>query len=118
MCRVYSPEDARQHFAGFYQGKNVVVLVAEGPKGIADATAEAIEELFADRPHERVDSGLIRRWFENLNWGQDKIDAEKADMLARAHLGLHHRSLRRLVTGQRVVRRRHEPDPQRVPAGR
>ena len=87
VCRVYSPEDARQHFAGFYQGKNVVVLVAEGPKGIADATAEAIEELFAGRPHERVDSGLIRRWFENLNWGQDKIDAEKADMLSRAHLG-------------------------------
>src|SRR6478609_8530042 len=75
LCRVYSPEDARQHFAGFYQGKNVVVLVAEGPEGIADATAEAIEELFAERPHERVDSGLIRPWFENLNWGQVKIDA-------------------------------------------
>ena len=87
VCRVYSPEDARQHFADFYQGKNVVVLVAEGPKGIADATAEAIEELFAERPHERVDSGLIRQWFENLNWGQDKIDAEKADMLTGAHLG-------------------------------
>jgi alkyldihydroxyacetonephosphate synthase len=87
VCRVYSPEDARQHFAGFYQGKNVVVLVAEGPKGIADATAEAIEELFADRPHERIDSDLILRWFENLNWGQDKIDAEKAAMLENSHLG-------------------------------
>jgi alkyldihydroxyacetonephosphate synthase len=87
VCRVYSPEDARQHFARFYQGKNVVVLVAEGPKGIADATAEAIEELFAGRPHERVDPGLIRRWFGNLNWGQDKIDAEKAAMLQDAHLG-------------------------------
>ena len=87
VCRVYSPEDARQHFAGFYQGKNVVVLVAEGPKGIADATADAIGELFADRPHERVDSGLIRQWVENLNWGQDKIDAEKAAMLEHAHLG-------------------------------
>src|ERR1700691_4001509 len=50
VCRVYSPEDARQHFAHFYQGKNVVVFVAEGPKVIADATAEAIEELFASRP--------------------------------------------------------------------
>ena len=87
VCRVYSPEDARQHFAEFYQGKNVVVLVAEGPKGIADATAEAIEELFAGRPHERIDSDLIRRWFENLNWGQDKIDAEKAAMLENSHLG-------------------------------
>ena len=42
VCRVYSPEDARQHFADFYQGKNVVVLVAEGPKHLADATAQAI----------------------------------------------------------------------------
>jgi alkyldihydroxyacetonephosphate synthase len=87
VCRVYSPEDARQHFAGFYEGKNVVVFVAEGPKGIADATAAAIEELFAGRPCERVDPGLIQRWFENLNWGQDKIDAEKAEMLEHAHLG-------------------------------
>src|SRR5689334_4221427 len=87
VCRVYSPEDARQHFAGFYQGKNVVVLVAEGPESIADATSEAIGELFADRPNERVDAGLIRQWFENLNWGQDKIDAEKNAMLEHAHLG-------------------------------
>jgi len=87
VCRVYSPEDARQHFADLYQGKNVVVLIAEGPKGLADATAAAIEELFAGRPHRRVDSGLIRQWFENLNWGQDKIDAERAAMLENAHLG-------------------------------
>ncbi|HEY3953761.1 MAG TPA: FAD-binding oxidoreductase, partial [Streptosporangiaceae bacterium] len=87
VCRVYSPEDARQHFADFYQGRNVVVLVAEGPKGLADATAEAIEELFATRPHRRVGEQRIRAWFENLNWGQDKIDAEKADMLAHARLG-------------------------------
>ena len=87
VCRVYSPEDARQHFADFYQGKNVVVLVAEGPKGIADATAQAIGELFAGRPHQRVDDGLIQQWFENLNWGQDKIDAEKAAMLEHSHLG-------------------------------
>jgi alkyldihydroxyacetonephosphate synthase len=87
VCRLYSPEDARQHFAAFYQGRNVVVLVAEGPKRIADATAEAIEELFAGRGRERVDSGLIQDWFENLNWGQDKIDAEKADMLEHSRLG-------------------------------
>jgi alkyldihydroxyacetonephosphate synthase len=87
VCRVYSPEDARQHFAGFYQGKNVVVFVAEGPKGIVEVTAEAIEELFASRPHQRVESGRIERWFENLNWGQDKIDAEQAAMLEHSHLG-------------------------------
>jgi alkyldihydroxyacetonephosphate synthase len=87
VCRVYSPEDARQHFADFYQGRSVVVLVAEGPEGIVDATAEAIEELFAARPHERVSSTRIQQWFERLNWGQDQIDAEKADMLRNARLG-------------------------------
>jgi len=87
VCRVYSPEDARQHFAQLYEGKNVVVLVAEGPKGIADATAAAIEDLFVGRPHQRVDSRLIQQWFEGLNWGQDKIDAEKAAMLEHHHLG-------------------------------
>ncbi|HJZ03224.1 MAG TPA: FAD-binding oxidoreductase [Streptosporangiaceae bacterium] len=87
VCRVYSPEDARQHFADFYQGKNVVVFVAEGPKGIVEVTAEAIEELFASRPHQRVESGRIERWFENLNWGQDQIDAEQSTMLEHSHLG-------------------------------
>jgi len=87
VCRVYSPEDARQHFADFYQGRNVVVFVAEGPKGIVEVTAEAIEELFASRPHQRVESGRIERWFENLNWGQDKIDAEQAAMLEHSRLG-------------------------------
>jgi alkyldihydroxyacetonephosphate synthase len=87
VCRVYSPEDARQHFADFYQGKNVVVFVAEGPEGIVEATAAAIEELFAGLPHQRVESGRIQRWFEQLNWGQDQIAAEQADMLEHAHLG-------------------------------
>jgi FAD/FMN-containing dehydrogenase len=87
VCRVYSPEDARQHFADFHQGRSVVVFVAEGPKGIVEATAEAIEKLFAGRPHQRVESGRIQRWFENLNWGQDKIDAEQAAMLEHSHLG-------------------------------
>jgi FAD/FMN-containing dehydrogenase len=87
VCRAYSPEDARQHFADFYQGRSVVVFVAEGPKGIVEATAEAIEKLFAGRPHQRVESRRIQRWFEDLNWGQDKIDAEKAAMLEHSHLG-------------------------------
>src|SRR5580692_5748095 len=83
----YITEVTRQHFADFYRGKNVVVLIAEGPKRLADATAEAIEELFKGRPHERVSPQRIQDWFENLNWGQDQIDAEKADMLENSRLG-------------------------------
>lgn len=86
VCRAYSPQDARQHW-DWSGEKNVVVLVAEGPKPLADATAQAIEELFATIPHEPVDPARIEHWFHHLNWGQDKIDAEKADMLANARLG-------------------------------
>jgi alkyldihydroxyacetonephosphate synthase len=85
VCRAYSPGDANQHFAHFSQNKNVVVLVAEGPEGIARATAEAIEKTFAGT--EAVDPRLIVDWFDNLNWGQDKIDAEKRAMLETQHLG-------------------------------
>jgi alkyldihydroxyacetonephosphate synthase len=87
VCRAYSEEDAHQHFSAFAGGKCVVVLVAEGPAPLTEATARGIEEVFAGRAHELVDPALIRDWFENLNWGQDQIDAEKAAMLRDAHLG-------------------------------
>jgi alkyldihydroxyacetonephosphate synthase len=87
VCRAYSVEDARQHFAHFARDRCVVVLVAEGPRPLADATAEAIETLFAGRAHERVEPRLVEEWFEGLNWGQDKIDAERRTMLESSHLG-------------------------------
>ncbi|WP_138443186.1 FAD-binding oxidoreductase [Sinomonas susongensis] len=87
VCRVYSPEDAKQHFSHFAKDKNVVVLVAEGPKPLADATAAAIEETFASRPHERVEERLIEEWFAHLNWDQSSIDAERRDMVTKGHLG-------------------------------
>jgi alkyldihydroxyacetonephosphate synthase len=87
VCRAYSVEDARQHFGHVARDKNVVVLVAEGPKPIADATAEGIETVFAGRPHERVESRLVEEWFEDLNWGPDRIEAEKRTMLENRHLG-------------------------------
>ncbi len=87
ICRVYSPEDACQHFAHFSRGKSVVVLMAEGPASITAATAAAIEGLFSSRPHERVETGLIENWFGRLNWDQRAIDAERVEMVADAHLG-------------------------------
>ncbi len=87
VARAYSEEDAAQHFSHFADGKAVVVVVAEGPAGIAEATAAGVESIFTDIPHEKVDSALIKSWFDNLNWGQDKIDAEKREMLERSHLG-------------------------------
>lgn len=87
ICRLYSPEDAGQHFSHFAEGKNVVVLMAEGPARITDATAAAIEETFASRPHTRVDPALIEQWFNHLNWDQASIDNEKRSMVTDARLG-------------------------------
>ncbi|MCA1222673.1 FAD-binding oxidoreductase [Streptomyces sp. 8L] len=87
VVRVYSPEDARQHFAHFYDGKCVVVFVAEGPRGIVRATSEEIERVAGAYPHEKVEPALIEDWFEHLNWGADKIEAEKRTMLEKRELG-------------------------------
>ena len=87
VARLYSPEDANQHFSHFSKGKCVVVFVAEGPRGIVRATSEEITRVLGAHPHEEVNPAHIRTWFTNLNWGQSKIDAEKAAMLADSHLG-------------------------------
>jgi len=87
VARVYSPDDARQHFGDHPAGEFLVVLSAEGPARLVEATMAAIEAAVAQVPHTRVEEETIRSWFEHLNWGTDKIEAEKQTMLERAHLG-------------------------------
>ena len=87
VCRVYSEEDANQHFAHFSKNKCVVVFVAEGPRGIVDATSTEIERVVGQYRHETVAPGLIEAWFDNLNWGPDKIKAEQVSMLTEHRLG-------------------------------
>lgn len=87
VARLYSPEDARQHFPDHPLDQNLVVLSAEGPAPLVEATTAGIEEAAAQVELERVPEEAIRSWFEGLNWGQDKIDAEKQAMLATSHLG-------------------------------
>ena len=101
---VYSPEDARQHFVDFYHGKNVVITSApRAPKGIADATAEAIEEIFVCRPTSASNPRLrVRLCLENLNWGQDKIDAERGRDARDRPSRLHHRGIHRPGQGSAV----------------
>lgn len=84
VARLYSEEDARQHFSHFYKDKCVLIFMAEGPKGIVKATNEAIEEAsekFNSHIVEKVDSALIEDWFNNLNWDQSRIDVEINDMI-------------------------------------
>lgn len=87
VARLYSPEDANQHFAHFSQNKCVIIFVSEGPKSLARATSDEITRVLDQHQHVKVEPSLIKTWFENLNWGQDKIDAEKESMLRDQHLG-------------------------------
>lgn len=87
VARLYSPEDARQHFPDHPMDQNLVVLTAEGPTPLVEATATAIEAMAAAVEHQSISETVIRAWFESLNWGVDKIAAEKSVMLETAHLG-------------------------------
>lgn len=91
VSRIYSEEDAAQHFYHFYENKCVLVFMAEGPKGIVQATCESIEEAvtkFGDGVVKQVDSQLIEVWFNHLNWSQKDIDDEVEGMIENdSHAG-------------------------------
>ena len=91
VARAYSEEDAAQHFYHFHQGNCVLLFMSEGPKGIVDATGDAIEaavEKFKDGIIDPVDPKLIEDWFNHLNWSQKDIDDEMEGMKEKdAHAG-------------------------------
>lgn len=84
VARLYSEEDAEQHFSHFYKGMCVLIFMSEGPAGIVDATNKAITEAvqkYRTPGTEEIDSKLIETWFYQLNWTQDKLDEEETLML-------------------------------------
>ena len=87
VCRVDSEEDAHQHFADFHKGKCVLIFICEGPQAIVAATVAEIDRVMEGYPHEDVDPGRIAQWFRNLNWGMDKILAERETMRSEHRLG-------------------------------
>lgn len=91
VARVYSEEDAAQHFYHFHNNKCVLILMAEGPKGIVQATSEGIKEAvekFQDGVIERVDDTLIENWFNHLNWSEKDIEDEIQGMIENdSHAG-------------------------------
>ncbi|MDY0290208.1 MAG: FAD-binding oxidoreductase [Sphaerochaeta sp.] len=91
VARTYSEEDAAQHFYHFYEDKCVLLFMAEGPKGIVDATIAAIEEAvekYKEGVVKQVESVLIEQWFSQLNWSQQDIDDEFLGMKERdSHSG-------------------------------
>ncbi len=91
VARVYSEEDAKQHFYNFHKDKCVLIFMAEGTEGIVKATCKGIEdavEKFKGGIAEQVDSALIEDWFNHLNWSQKDIDDEVEGMIENdSHAG-------------------------------
>ncbi|WP_320046110.1 FAD-binding oxidoreductase [uncultured Ilyobacter sp.] len=78
VARLYDEPDAERHFPQASKGKCVLVLMAEGPAGIVQATSEAIEDIMTTYPQsEKVDPKVIETWFNSLCWGLDVLEKEK-----------------------------------------
>jgi alkyldihydroxyacetonephosphate synthase len=78
VARVYDPGDAGIHFSHFAEPDDCVLLfMAEGAAGIANATADGIQEIVDRHPEcAQVDSRYIETWFNDLCWDASKITAE------------------------------------------
>src|SRR3954447_21588306 len=78
VARLYDPEDAQLHFSAFAAPDDCVLLfMAEGPAGIAKATADGIVEAVSKYEEcKPVESRQIGEWFDDLVWGADKIARE------------------------------------------
>ena len=87
VARLYDLQDAEMNFSHFQTGKCVLIFVTDGPKEISDASARAIDGYAIARGAEPVDPALIKRWFENLLWGPDKIQGEIVEIRQTNNMG-------------------------------
>ena len=87
VARLYSPTTRPSTSPRCPRAAGCWSFVAEGPRRVAEATSAGIEDVVAAGTARRGRPGLVEAWFEGLNWGQDKIDAERASMLATSRLG-------------------------------
>ncbi|MDR1921955.1 MAG: FAD-binding oxidoreductase [Candidatus Adiutrix sp.] len=88
IARLYDREDGAYHFSHFAADKCVLIFMAEGPKGLAEATAEAIRAIAAAHPEcLPVDPGHIERWFAHLNWDPVKIAEERVEIAQTQNIG-------------------------------
>ncbi|WP_248278479.1 FAD-binding oxidoreductase [Bacillus sp. DNRA2] len=88
IARLYDQADAQGHFSHFANDKCVLVFMAEGPKGITEATGAAIEEIVGKYSEcQQVDSKLIEDWFLQLNWGPEQVAQEREEIIQTQNMG-------------------------------
>lgn len=90
IARLYDAEDGSQHgFNQFAPNQCVLIFMAEGSKRLAEATAAGIDDIM-EKYHSvctTVDKKIIEKWFNNLNWGPEKLEEERRHIAANHHMG-------------------------------
>ena len=89
VARLYDVEDGKQHGFDKFAGDNcVLIFTTEGPEKLSGVTAECIDEIVMSFDGvKRVDSGIIQKWFEHLNWGPEKVAAEREYIKKHLNMG-------------------------------
>lgn len=88
VARLYDLQDAAMNF-DWADDENVMLFMAEGPAAITKATASGIDAIAkATEGVTPVDSKLIEKWFNHLNWGAEQIAEEKEEILATNNIGI------------------------------
>lgn len=89
VARLYDVEDGAQHgFNKFAPNQCVLIFVTEGTQKLSDATAAGIKEIVAEyKECSPVDSSIIENWFNNLNWGPEKVEAEREFIRKNLNMG-------------------------------
>jgi alkyldihydroxyacetonephosphate synthase len=88
VARLYDEEDGAYHFSHFADDKCVLIFMAEGPKEIAQVTAEAIRKIVAKYDEcVPVEEHYITTWFDNLNWDPAKVAEERIEIVETQNIG-------------------------------
>ena len=89
VARLYDPADGAQHgFDKWAKDKYILIFVAEGEKDLAEVTSKAISRIVSKRDGvETIDSSLVEGWFTDLNWGPEKVQAEREYIKKHMNMG-------------------------------
>lgn len=89
IARLYDVQDGAQHgFNQFAEGKCLLIFMAEGPALLARAIGQGIEQTIQKHGKcEPVNSQIIENWFNDLNWGPEKVAQETEFIKKNLNMG-------------------------------
>lgn len=88
VARLYDTQDAAMNF-DWSGGENVLIFMAEGPEKISQITVKEIDKIVKSIDGVTpVDSSLIEKWFNHINWGAEQIAEEREEILATGNIGI------------------------------